>query len=85
VTAAAPWSGVEPTGGGWSVPPTVAELAAAIGEATRLESADLEAMGRRARDWVREEYAWSNVARRHLSELYGWRGSGGGQDAACDA
>jgi hypothetical protein len=28
-------------------------------------------MGRRGRDWVRADYAWSEVARRHLVELYG--------------
>ena len=56
---------------GWSVAPTVAGLAEALSLATALPPANLEAMGRRGRDWVRADYAWSEVARRHLVELYG--------------
>ena len=71
VTTAAPWEDVERMACGWSVAPTVAGLAEALSIATSLPPADLEAMGRRGRDWVRADYAWSEVARRHLFELYG--------------
>jgi glycosyltransferase involved in cell wall biosynthesis len=74
VTTAAPWGDVERMGCGWSVAPTVAGLAEALSLATALPPADLEAMGRRGRDWVRADYAWSEVARRHVSELYDVRG-----------
>ena len=72
VTTAAPWGEVERMACGWSVAPTVAGLAEALSLATALPPADLEAMGRRGRDWVRANYAWAEVARRHLVELYGW-------------
>lgn len=81
VTDAAPWGGVERAGCGWSVRPTVPDLAAAIARATALDSGSLEAMGDRARAWVRSEYSWKNVAGRHLSELYGWRRSDEGRVA----
>jgi glycosyltransferase involved in cell wall biosynthesis len=74
VTTAAPWGDVERMACGWSVAPTVAGLAEALSLATALPSADLEVMGRRGRDWVRADYAWSEVARRHVSELYDVRG-----------
>ncbi len=74
VTTAAPWGDVERMACGWSVEPTVAGLAEALSLATALPQTDLEAMGRRGRAWVRADYAWSEVARRHLSELYDLRG-----------
>lgn len=74
VTDAAPWGGVERERCGWSVRPTVPDLAAAIGLATGLDDDALKAMGIRARAWVRSEYSWSSVAMRHLVELYGLRG-----------
>jgi glycosyltransferase involved in cell wall biosynthesis len=74
VTTAAPWGDVERQACGWSVAPTVAGLAAALTQATSLPEAELEAMGRRGRAWVRADYAWSEVARRHLRELYDVRG-----------
>lgn len=85
VTDAAPWGGVEGAGCGWSVPPTVPDLAAAIARGTALDAAALEAMGRRGRAWVRSEYSWSAVAGRHLSELYRWRGSAPGHAGVGDA
>lgn len=73
VTDAAPWGGVAPAGCGWSVRPTVSDLARAISRATSLDRDTLRAMGQRGHAWVRSEYSWSHVAGRHLSELYGWR------------
>jgi glycosyltransferase involved in cell wall biosynthesis len=74
VTTAAPWGDVERMACGWSVAPTVAGLVEALSLATALPETDLEAMGRRGRVWVRADYAWSEVARRHVSELYDVRG-----------
>ena len=69
-TTAAPWTGIAAHGCGWSVAPTVPALAEALGRATALPPEALEAMGRRGREWVRAEYSWEHVARRHLAELY---------------
>jgi len=74
VTTAAPWGDVERMACGWSVAPTVAGIAGALSLATALPETDLAAMGRRGRAWVRADYAWSEVARRHLAELYGGPG-----------
>jgi len=35
-------------------------------------------MGRRGRAWVRADYAWEAIARRHLTRLYGVGDAGGG-------
>lgn len=77
VTDAAPWGGVERERCGWSVRPTVPDLAAAISRATALDVDSLAAMGSRARSWARSEYSWRNVAMRHLIDLYGWCGQVG--------
>jgi len=69
---------VEERGCGWSVTPTVAGIAAALARATALPEADLGAMGRRGRAWVRADYAWEAIARRHLTRLYGVDAAGGG-------
>jgi len=79
VTTAAPWGGVVEQGCGWSVPPTVAGIAAALAGAAALPAAELEAMGRRGRAWVRADYAWEAIARRHLSRLYGAADAAGGE------
>ena len=78
VTTAAPWGDVEKRGCGWSVAPTVAGIAAGLASATALPEADLEAMGRRGRGWVRADYAWEAIARRHLTRLYGVGDDAGG-------
>jgi len=69
-TTAAPWEEIGPRGCGWSVEPAVAPLADALRRATALDPGTLAAMGRRGRDWVREDYSWHRVAWRHLDELY---------------
>jgi len=70
VTTEAPWGGVETHRCGWSVPPTLAGLTDAIAHATALSAADLASMGQRGRAWVRDDYAWKEIARRHLTQLY---------------
>lgn len=76
VTTAAPWEGVVARGCGWSVPPGEPELARAIAEATALDPGALAARGRAGREWVRGEYSWPRIARRHLDELYGHAAAG---------
>lgn len=76
VTTAAPWGGVENHGCGWSVAPTVAGLADALARATALPEAELAMRGQRGRTWVRADYAWREIAGRHLTHLYGVSGAG---------
>lgn len=71
VTTEAPWGDVETHRCGWSVPPTLCGLTDAIARATASSAADLASMGQRGRAWVRDDYAWTEIARRHLTQLYG--------------
>ncbi|MFM8281964.1 MAG: glycosyltransferase [Planctomycetaceae bacterium] len=70
VSTAAPWEGILEARCGWWVAPRLPDLTAAIQSATAHEPAELAAMGRRGRNWVRDEYDWKRIARRHLDELY---------------
>jgi hypothetical protein len=45
-------------------------LTAAISAATGRPATQLAEMGRRGADWIRREYDWDRIARRHLAELY---------------
>lgn len=69
-STAAPWEGVRSAGCGWSVEPDPDPLTAALLEATATPPADLSEMGRRGAEWIRREYDWVTVARRHVAELY---------------
>ncbi|NBV45147.1 MAG: glycosyltransferase [Planctomycetia bacterium] len=69
-STAAPWEGVRSSGCGWWVAPDVSALTAALRAATGRTTAELAEMGRRGADWIRREYDWDLVARRHLAELY---------------
>ena len=55
-----PWSDLEPRGCGLWVDASPAELASAI---RRLSGADLAAMGKRGREWMRESFSWTKIAR----------------------
>ena len=70
VTTAAPWDGVVSRACGWCVPPTVEGLVAGIRAATAVPPDALAAMGHRGADWVRSDFSWDTIARRHLAELY---------------
>lgn len=69
-STAAPWEGVRAEGCGWWVDPDHPSLTAAISAATGRPATQLAEMGRRGADWIRREYDWDRIARRHLAELY---------------
>jgi glycosyltransferase involved in cell wall biosynthesis len=70
-TTGAPWEDLEARDCGWWVDPEAGEIADALREATALEPAEREAMGRRGRRLVEEQYSWPGVAERMVA-AYRW-------------
>jgi glycosyltransferase involved in cell wall biosynthesis len=60
VTDTTPWSGLAANGCGWCVPWEEYDGALATALATKPDA--LQAMGRRAADWVRRDYSWAKAA-----------------------
>jgi glycosyltransferase involved in cell wall biosynthesis len=67
-TTAAPWPSIEEKGAGWRVPADVTSIAAALKEATSLDSATLHQMGERGLKMVEEGYRWPAIAKRFVAE-----------------
>jgi glycosyltransferase involved in cell wall biosynthesis len=68
-TDQAPWQGLQEHQCGWWVPANVDGIHEALQQATRLSSGDLQSMGQRGRDWVKEEFAWPSISQR-LIRIY---------------
>jgi glycosyltransferase involved in cell wall biosynthesis len=66
-TTAAPWSILREKSCGWWVDATVDGLAEALYRATRLNSAELQAIGAKGRALIRAEFSWARIADRMLS------------------
>jgi glycosyltransferase involved in cell wall biosynthesis len=60
-TTAAPWPELESRGCGWSVAPTGEGIARGLAAATARPPHDLGQMGRRGREYVAANYAWSVI------------------------
>jgi glycosyltransferase involved in cell wall biosynthesis len=69
-TTATPWQDVIERRCGWCVPDTVPALATALRDACGRDTAELEAMGKRGREWMQESFAWPVIARRFYEEIY---------------
>jgi glycosyltransferase involved in cell wall biosynthesis len=67
-TTAAPWPSIEEKRTGWRVPADVTSIAAALKEATALDSATLHEMGERGLQVVEEGYRWPAIAKRFIAE-----------------
>lgn len=66
-TTAAPWPDLHRRGCGWWVPDAVDAFAAALRQATALDSATLRAMGSRGRQWMEAEFGWPGIARQFVA------------------
>lgn len=66
-TTAAPWPMLPERGCGWSVDATVDGIAHGLGRATSLESATLQAMGAKGREFVEAEFAWKRIAKEFVA------------------
>ena len=53
-------------GCGWWVEPTADGIAEGLRQATLLDSATLQAMGAKGREWVKAEFGWQRVAKQFV-------------------
>lgn len=67
----APWSGLARERCGWWVDHGPGPLAAALAEALALPADERRAMGRRGREWMLRDFAWSALAAR-MESAYRW-------------
>jgi len=74
-THGAPWEILESERCGWWVPVTVDGIAAALEDATRLDTAELTEMGSRARAVATAQFCWSVVAARFIDAYRGVLGT----------
>jgi glycosyltransferase involved in cell wall biosynthesis len=70
-TIGTPWGGLETNRCGWWVGQSPVELAGALGQAMDLPSAELRAMGRRGRHWMKNEFSWAGIGEKTL-QAYRW-------------
>ncbi|MFO0898202.1 MAG: glycosyltransferase [Pirellulales bacterium] len=75
-TTAAPWEELPARRCGWSTPPTVDGVAAALREATRSSTEELREMGARGRGLIEQRYSLDSTSQSML-EVYEWLLSGG--------
>lgn len=70
-TTGTPWRAVRRRECGWIIEPTIEALEAALRTAMALPRSALREMGERGRQWIPQEFSWSEIARQmHL--LYTW-------------
>jgi glycosyltransferase involved in cell wall biosynthesis len=70
-TRGAPWAELDKKSAGWWIDHGVEPLAAALGRAMDLPSAERIAMGRRGREWMSRDFAWEAIARTMVA-VYAW-------------
>ncbi|MGI9044001.1 MAG: glycosyltransferase [Gemmatimonadaceae bacterium] len=61
-TTSVPWPQLPAAGAGWRVSPTVEGITSGLRVATRIDTQQLRAMGRKGRDLVGEAYRWPSIA-----------------------
>ena len=71
VTKGAPWGGLVSHGAGWWIDIGVEPLVSCLETALQLSPQALRSMGARGRQWMQNEYSWTEVARK-TSETYRW-------------
>jgi glycosyltransferase involved in cell wall biosynthesis len=71
VSKGTPWSGLEAHGAGWWIDIGVAPLACCLQDALSRSSKDLTAMGRRGREWMRQDFSWPSIGAK-MAETYRW-------------
>jgi len=71
VSKAAPWSGLEACGAGWWIDIGVEPLAECLSDALSRSPNDLNAMGRRGRDWMQQDFSWQSIGAK-MNKTYQW-------------
>jgi glycosyltransferase involved in cell wall biosynthesis len=80
VTKGAPWAGLTQQGAGWWPDVNVDSLAECLDTALRQPASELEAMGLRGREWMKEEFSWARIASM-MQQTYRWVLQGGAAPA----
>jgi glycosyltransferase involved in cell wall biosynthesis len=71
VTRGAPWEGLVTARCGWWIDRSDAILTETMASAMALPPGDLEAMGKRGRTWMEQDFSWASVAQR-MEKSYRW-------------
>lgn len=75
-TKGAPWAGLETNRCGWWIDHGPEPMARTLLKAIGKSPEEREAMGRRGRDWMGRDYAWSAIGA-DMAEVYRWLKLGG--------
>jgi glycosyltransferase involved in cell wall biosynthesis len=75
-TTAAPWSHLASLNCGWWVASETAAIANALREGMAKSAPELEAMGKRGREFVSKRYAWEAIGEQ-MADVYRWLIDGG--------
>jgi|APSaa5957512535_1039671.scaffolds.fasta_scaffold33450_2 glycosyltransferase involved in cell wall biosynthesis len=76
VTKGAPWDELEVKDAGWWIDQGEKELVLTLYKALSKSKSDLNIMGKKGREWMKEDFAWSSIAKK-MSESYRWLIDGG--------
>jgi len=71
VSRGAPWSGLTDHHAGWWVDISVDGLLRALADGMSLPTSELDAMGRRGREWMARDYSWDGVGGQ-MMDVYRW-------------
>ncbi|MEO1159085.1 MAG: glycosyltransferase [Pseudomonadota bacterium] len=75
-TKGAPWSGLEAHKCGWWIDHGIEPLTAQLCAAMETSADEIDAMGKRGRTWMKNEFGWDSIGRK-LTDAYGWLREGG--------
>lgn len=70
-TTGTPWDRIIEKKCGWFVRPDALGLSMALNELTATPREELQAMGRRGREWMQAEFLWDSIGR-HIVAAYQW-------------
>jgi glycosyltransferase involved in cell wall biosynthesis len=71
VSRGAPWSGLADHHAGWWVDNSVDGLLPALVDGMSMQKSELDAMGRRGREWMARDYSWDGVGGQ-MMDVYRW-------------
>ena len=69
-TNGAPWSGVVKNKCGWWVEPSVSSLESTLRMALNKTTGELNEMGENGRQWMKQDFSWTEIARQMKANVY---------------
>jgi glycosyltransferase involved in cell wall biosynthesis len=76
VSKGAPWESLDKKGCGWWIDIGIEPLVDCLEKVMKLSSEECNAKGLRGRNWMYEEFSWTNIGR-SMDQIYRWLISGG--------